>query len=74
MLEIRVHLAQMSPDIRLDLTWDVVAVSLDSSSPSAAEAGSGLCWNFAVSEKFAGPVTCRGGVGGVGSISGSASP
>jgi hypothetical protein len=26
------------------------------SSPSAAEVGSGLCWNFAVTEKFAAPI------------------
>ena len=47
----RVHLTQMS---RLELMSD--GVSLKSPSPSAAEVRSGLCWNFAVSEKIAGPV------------------
>jgi hypothetical protein len=46
----------MSSDIRLDLTGDGVEMYLESPFPSGAEAGSGLCWNLAVSEIIAGPV------------------
>jgi hypothetical protein len=56
LLEIRVHLAQMLSDIRLDLTSDGVALSLKAPSSSVAEVGSGLCWDFSVSETIAGPV------------------
>jgi hypothetical protein len=56
LLEICVHLAQMLSDIRLDLTSDGVALSLEPPSSCVAEVGSGLCWNFSVSETIAGPV------------------
>jgi hypothetical protein len=48
-------------DIGLDLTSDGATLSLETSSPSVAEVGSGLCWNLAVpeavSEKIAGLVS-----------------
>jgi hypothetical protein len=45
----------MSSDIRLELTRGCVALFLEgpSSTTSAAEVGSGLFWNFAMSEKIA---------------------
>ncbi len=45
----------MTSDIRLELTRDCVALFLEPSS-SAAEVGSELCWDFAMSEKIPGPV------------------
>lgn len=56
--EIRIHLDQMSSDIRLELTRGCAApflklLFLEEPSSSAADVGSGLCWNLAMSEKIA---------------------